>query len=241
MGERGASPIVVVKELRKVYRQRQLEVKALQGIDLEIAAGEWLAITGASGSGKSTLLHLMGALDLPSSGTVQVLGLDISRRSDDELAAFRRQRLGFVFQFFNLLPTLSARENVALPLLLDAQPRREALARAGEMLERVGLGERGEHRPDELSGGQQQRVALARSLVTSPELLLADEPTGNLDSQAGAEVLRLLEELRSERNLSIVLVTHDESVAARASRRIELLDGRIARDSAQTAEEAPAP
>lgn len=232
-----------VSDVWKLYRQRLVEVQALRGITLEIEAGSLVAITGPSGSGKSTLLHLMGALDSPSKGEVYVLGQNISSMSDDDLAAFRRRRLGFVFQFFNLLPTMTAVENAALPLLLDKVPRAEALARAQTLLERVGLEGRCDHRPDELSGGQQQRVALARALVAEPELLLADEPTGNLDTQAGTQVLDLLDEIRAERGLTMILVTHDDKVAARAERELHLVDGQIARDdrrSPQVAAEAEA-
>jgi putative ABC transport system ATP-binding protein len=219
--------IVVMKQVTKVYATSRVEVHALRGVDLEVAPGELVAITGPSGSGKSTLLHVAGALDLPTGGALTILGEDLRAMSDDRLAAFRRRRLGFVFQFFNLLPTLSASENAALPLLLEGVGRREALAKGAALLERVGLGDRLDHRPDELSGGQQQRVALARALVAEPALLLADEPTGNLDSEAGARVLDLLEAARRERGLTIVLVTHDPGVAARADRVVRLKDGKV--------------
>jgi ABC-type lipoprotein export system ATPase subunit len=227
--------------VRRVYRQRRVEVQALAGVSLTIDKGEMVAVTGPSGSGKSTLLHVMGALDHPSSGSLTILGEQVASYSDDRLAAFRRRQLGFVFQFFNLLPTLSARENAALPLLLDGVARREAYARADGLLDRVGLGDRAGHRPDELSGGQQQRVALARALVAKPAVLLADEPTGNLDSSAGAEVLDLLAELRAESELTLVLVTHDDRVAKRAERRVRLVDGRVDEDLRLTVEsEEPA-
>jgi putative ABC transport system ATP-binding protein len=220
-------PAVVLKNVTKVYDQARITVHALRGLDLEVTDGEMVAITGPSGSGKSTLLHVAGALDLPTSGELTVLGQDLRALSDDALAAFRRRRLGFVFQFFNLLPTLSASENAALPLLLDGVPRKDALARGAALLAKVGLGDRLEHRPDELSGGQQQRVALARALVAEPALLLADEPTGNLDSEAGAKVLDLIDETRKERGLTVVLVTHDPGVAARADRVVRLRDGKV--------------
>ncbi len=223
--ERG--PVVVLEQVTKRYQQARVEVHALRGVDLAVEPGEMLAITGPSGSGKSTLLHVVGALDLPTSGTIRVLGQDLRAMSDDALARFRRRHLGFVFQFFNLLPTLSATENAALPLLLDGVPRHDALARGRALLEKVGLGDRVDHRPDELSGGQQQRVALARALASEPRLLLADEPTGNLDSEAGAKVLDLLAEARRERGLTIVLVTHDPGVAARADRVVRLHDGLV--------------
>ncbi len=220
-------PAVVLKDVRKTYEQKKVQVEALRGIDLEVAAGEFVAITGASGSGKSTLLHLAGALDIPTSGTLTVLGETLSTMPDHQLAAFRRRKLGFVFQFFNLLPTLSAVENAALPLLLDGMAREEALTRGRGILERTGMGERLEHRPEELSGGQQQRVALARALVADPMILLADEPTGNLDSEAGARVLDLIEDARQRRGLTVLLVTHDPGVARRADRVVRLRDGKV--------------
>ncbi|MCO5170400.1 MAG: ABC transporter ATP-binding protein [Planctomycetes bacterium] len=232
-------PAVSLQQVTKVYATSRVEVHALRGVDLDVDAGEMVAITGPSGSGKSTLLHVAGALDLPTSGALTVLGEDLRALSDDRLAAFRRRRLGFVFQFFNLLPTLSACENAALPLLLDGRGRREALARGAALLERVGLGDRLEHRPDELSGGQQQRVALARALAGDPALLLADEPTGNLDSEAGARVLDLLDEARRAQGLTVVLVTHDPGVAARADRVVRLKDGRV--DAVTRPERAAAP
>jgi putative ABC transport system ATP-binding protein len=221
---------IEVSDAWKVYKQRKVEVQALRGLSLTVESGEMIAITGPSGSGKSTLLHLLGALDTPSTGTVKILDRDVATLSDDELAAFRRQHLGFVFQFFNLLPTLSARENAALPLLLDGANRSESFKKADELLERVGLGDRQGHRPDELSGGQQQRVALARALIAKPKLLLADEPTGNLDSKASTEILDLLDQLRKENNITMILVTHDDRVAARAPRNLHLIDGQIAED-----------
>jgi putative ABC transport system ATP-binding protein len=221
-------PSISMKQVTKVYALSRVEVHALRGVDLDVEKGEMVAVTGASGSGKSTLLHVVGALDLPTTGEISVLGEDLRAMSDDRLSAFRRRKLGFVFQFFNLLPTLSACENAALPLLLEGVPRRDALARGAALLSKVDLAERLDHRPDELSGGQQQRVALARALVAEPELLLADEPTGNLDSEAGARVLDLIDAARRERGLTVVLVTHDPSVAARADRIVRLHDGRVA-------------
>jgi putative ABC transport system ATP-binding protein len=225
------SNAIEVQDAWKIYQQRQIEVQALRGLSVAVETGEMIAITGPSGSGKSTLLHLLGALDTPSKGSVKILGQDVAALKDDQLAAFRRQHLGFVFQFFNLLPTLSARENAALPLLLDGANRGESLKRADELLARVGLGDRCNHRPDELSGGQQQRVALARALIASPRLLLADEPTGNLDSKASNEILDLLEEMRQETNITMIIVTHDDHVAARAPRNLHLIDGQIAKDT----------
>jgi putative ABC transport system ATP-binding protein len=218
---------VVLTGVTKTYEQAKVRVHALRGVDLEVQPGEFVAITGPSGSGKSTLLHLAGALDVPSSGELRVLGESLAALPDAQLAAFRRRRLGFVFQFFNLLPTLSAVENAALPLLLDGVPRADALARGKAILERVDMAERLEHRPEELSGGQQQRVALARALVSDPAILLADEPTGNLDSEAGGRVLDLVDEARKQRGLTVLLVTHDASVARRADRIVQLRDGKV--------------
>ena len=221
---------IEVEKVVKVFEAARVRVEALRTVDLTIPEGEFVAITGPSGSGKSTLLHLIGGLDLPTSGTLRVLGESIGALPDDRLAELRRRRIGFVFQFFNLLPTLTAAENAALPLLLDGRPRVAALERARGLLEAMGLGDRLAHRPEELSGGQQQRVALARALASEPSLLLADEPTGNLDSEAGGKVLDLLDDARSKRTLTIVLVTHDPSIAARADRNVRLRDGRIEAD-----------
>jgi putative ABC transport system ATP-binding protein len=222
-----AEAAVSLRDVKKTYDQARVRVDALRGVDLDVQPGEFVAITGPSGSGKSTLLHLTGALDLATSGKLLVLGEDLATLTDDRLAAFRRRKLGFVFQFFNLLPTLSAVENAALPLLLDGLPRAAALEKGRAILDRVAMGDRLEHRPEELSGGQQQRVALARALVAEPRILLADEPTGNLDSEAGGRVLDLIDEARTQRGLTVLLVTHDPGVAARADRTIRLHDGRI--------------
>jgi putative ABC transport system ATP-binding protein len=222
--------VIEVENVRKVFEAARVRVEALRGIDVAIEEGEFVAITGPSGSGKSTLLHVTGGLDLPTSGTVRVLGESIGTLADDKLAELRRRRIGFVFQFFNLLPTLSSAENAALPLLLDGKPRDESLAKAAKLLDAMGLGDRLDHRPEELSGGQQQRVALARALVSEPALLLADEPTGNLDSEAGAKVLDLLDQARKARPLTILLVTHDPQIAGRADRNIRLRDGKIEKD-----------
>jgi putative ABC transport system ATP-binding protein len=208
--------------LHKTYVQAADEIRALRGVDLTVGAGEFLAITGASGSGKSTLLHILGALDRPDRGEVLLGGRSISTLSDEELAIVRRRRLGFVLQFFNLLPTLSAVENAAFPLLLDGAE--DALARAAASLTEVGLSHRFDHRPSQLSGGEQQRVALARALVTKPAVVLADEPTGNLDSVTGEDILRLLRRT-SESGQTIVMVTHDPRSAAYAQRAVRLADG----------------
>jgi putative ABC transport system ATP-binding protein len=216
------TPTIRAAGLQKTYLQGSDEIRALRGVDLSVGAGEFLAITGASGSGKSTLLHILGGLDRPDAGEVMLEGRTISALSDQELAIVRRRRLGFVLQFFNLLPTLTAVENAAFPLLLDGAP--DALERASASLEEVGLGHRTGHRPGQLSGGEQQRVALARALVTRPAVVLADEPTGNLDSATGEEILGLLART-SEAGQTIVMVTHDPRSAAFAQRVVRLSDG----------------
>ena len=215
----------MARGLVKTYHQGDDEIRALRGVDLEVGAGEFVAITGASGSGKSTLLHILGALDRPDSGEVVLEGDALGGMSDEDLALLRRRRLGFVLQFFNLLPTLNARENAAFPLLLDGAP--EALRRADESLSIVGLGHRLDHRPSQLSGGEQQRVALARALVTRPAVVMADEPTGNLDSVTGEDILRLLRRTADD-GQTIVMVTHDERSAAFADRVVRLRDGVLA-------------
>jgi len=218
--------MIELHEVHKAYRGRGGEVRAIAGISLAIAAGEFVAVTGPSGSGKSTLLHVMGGLDVPTSGTVLVNGTALDTLSDDALTVFRRRKLGFVFQQFNLLPTHSVEENVALPLELDGRPAREVRTRVDEALERVQLLPRRAHRPDELSGGEMQRTAIARALVIEPAVLLADEPTGNLDSETGAQVLDALAEVNRQ-GCTIVLVTHETAAAARAHRTLRLRDGRL--------------
>ncbi|MFI8774441.1 MULTISPECIES: ABC transporter ATP-binding protein [Gordonia] len=204
-------------------------VRALDGLDLTLDGGQFASIVGPSGAGKSTLLHVLGALDTPTSGTITVDGTDLGSLDDDDASAFRRHRVGFVFQFFNLVPTMSAWENVALPRLLDSQSLRKAKPRAVELLERVGLGARVNHRPSELSGGQMQRVAIARSLIMDPTILLADEPTGNLDSKTGDSVLELLSEVAHDTpNRLVVMVTHDAHAADVADTTITVRDGKIA-------------
>ena len=209
-------------------------VKALDGISLTVPKGEFITIMGPSGSGKSTLLHLMGALDQPSSGRVILAGQDISLLADKPLTLFRRKHLGFVFQFFNLLPTMTAAENAALPAMLAGASARDAEKTARALLERVGLGQRGDHRPDELSGGEMQRVAIARALVNAPSIVLADEPTGNLDSASGGEVLGLLRDACEERGVTVVMVTHDANAARVGHRLLRMKDGRIDGDSKVT-------
>ena len=219
--------MIVARGLRKQYRMGEVAVDALRGVDLAVGEGEFVAIMGPSGSGKSTLLHLLGGLDTPSEGEVTLGGRRLVAVHDDEVAVIRRRQVGFVFQFFNLLPTLSAAENVALPLLLDGVSVRDCAPRVGEMLALVGMSDRRDHRPDQLSGGQQQRVAIARALVTDPALVLADEPTGNLDRAAGGEVLALLRRACDVRRQAIVVVTHDPYAASYADRVIVLRDGEI--------------
>ena len=203
-------------------------VTVLSGVDFHASGGETIALCGPSGCGKSTLLHLLGGLDVPDAGEISFAGKDLAKLSAAKLAAFRNFKVGFVFQAYHLLPELTALENVCLPARIARVSVGDAAKRGRELLARVGLGERVEHRPYELSGGEQQRVAIARALINSPELLLADEPTGNLDSKAGGEIIELLKSLRAEKNTTLIIATHDARVAAHAERVIELVDGRIA-------------
>ncbi|MBF6456748.1 ABC transporter ATP-binding protein [Nocardia cyriacigeorgica] len=221
--------VLELSNVNKEYLVGDQVVRALDGISLDIAAGEFTSIIGPSGSGKSTLLHLLGALDSPDSGSIRFQGEEIGSLDEERQSEFRRHRVGFVFQFFNLLPTLSAWENVAIPKLLDGTGLRKAKPRALELLDRVGLAERAEHRPAEMSGGQMQRVAVARSLIMDPPLILADEPTGNLDSKTGASILELLGEVAGSGN-SVVMVTHDMGAVRYCDRVITLRDGKIGSD-----------
>ena len=223
----GSGNAVETMYLRKVYGEGSTAVRALDDVSLEFPNGEFAAIMGPSGSGKSTLLHILGALDKPTGGRVVVGGTELSGLSDKELTLLRRGRMGFVFQFFNLIPTLSAEENVLLPALISGKKPGEYAKRLDELLNLVGLTGRRSHRPDELSGGEQQRVAIARALVRFPDIILADEPTGNLDSKTGAEVLGLLKESASRYDQTILMVTHDPRAASAADRALFLSDGRV--------------
>jgi putative ABC transport system ATP-binding protein len=217
-------------DIRKAYTRGHQAVDALKGVSLTIDRGQFVSIMGPSGSGKSTLMHIVGGLDRATSGQVKLADQAIESYSDDELSAFRRRRLGFIFQFFNLLPTLSALENVALPLLLDGKSLKEITPRATDLLKMIGLGHRIDHRPDQLSGGEMQRVAIARALVTDPLLILADEPTGNLDTKTGTTVLELLAQMAKERGHTILMVTHDPRAASFGHRLVTLRDGLIESD-----------
>jgi putative ABC transport system ATP-binding protein len=227
-GGRGEPPAIEIRELSKVFGSGETEVRALDGVDLEIALGEMVAIMGPSGSGKSTMLHMLGALETPTSGTIALAGRRFDGLDDGELTLLRREGIGFVFQFFNLLPALTAEENVLLPALIAGRRDEAIRSRARALLERVGLAARSEHLPSELSGGEQQRVSIARALLMEPALVLADEPTGNLDSRSEAQVLELLSELNRAEGHTIVMVTHDPGAAAIASRVVFLRDGRLA-------------
>jgi putative ABC transport system ATP-binding protein len=221
-------PLIEIEEVSKVYRMGSVEVHALRGVDLRVAEGEFVAIMGASGSGKTTLMNVIGCLDLPSEGHYYLDGVDVRQLNDNQLAAIRNRKIGFVFQSFNLIPRSSAIHNVEMPLIyagISGGRRERALA----ALESVGLSDRARHQPSELSGGQQQRVAIARALVTEPALLLADEPTGNLDSESSVEIMRLLLELNEE-GRTVVLITHEDEVAAFAQRVVRLKDGLVVSD-----------
>ena len=218
--------MIEIENITKVYQMGETEVRALDGVSLKIADGEWVAITGPSGSGKSTLMAILGCLDSPTSGIYRLDGTDVAKMRDDQLAAVRNKKIGFVFQQFNLLARTSALENVELPLLYSGFNHRREKAEAA--LEAVGLADRVKHHPNELSGGQQQRVAIARALVTEPSIILADEPTGNLDSKTGKEIMTLFGELHRTRGITVIFVTHDPTIAANAQRVIHISDGQIA-------------
>ncbi len=223
-------PLIVCESVKKVYRMGEQEVAAVRDVSLSIDRGEYVAVMGPSGSGKSTFMNLIGALDVPTEGEIRIAGKSLRQLDDDELAALRNRTIGFVFQQFNLLARTSALENVMLPLSYSRMSRDDAEERARVTLERVGLGDRLDHTPAQLSGGQQQRVAIARALATNPELLLADEPTGALDSTTSEEIMRLVSELNAS-GITIVLITHDPDVAAFAKRQIRFKDGQVVSDS----------
>jgi len=215
--------ILETKDLRKIYGSGENEVRALDGVSISIEEGEFVAVVGTSGSGKSTLLHLISGLDKPSSGSLTYDGKDIYSYSDKELSAFRRKRIGFIFQQFNLLPVLTAKENIIMPLLLDKQKPDEAYLK--QLTELLGIQGRLEHLPHELSGGQQQRVAIARALIAKPDVIFADEPTGNLDSKSGSEVMELLQNVWKKMGKALVVITHDSRIARMAERQFQIVDG----------------
>ena len=225
--------MITLEGVTKTYRMGRLEVPALQGIDLHVGQGEFVAIMGASGSGKSTLMNILGCLDVPTSGRYLLDSTDVAKFDDDQLARIRNRKIGFVFQSFNLIPRTSALHNVEMPLVYAGE--RGRTERAREALGSVGLADRVHHQPTELSGGQQQRAAIARALVTNPAILLADEPTGNLDSVSSVEIMRLLANLNAERGRTVILITHEQDIARFAKRVVELRDGRIVRDAMSAA------
>jgi ABC-type lipoprotein export system ATPase subunit len=222
-----SEPLLHARALTKTYTMGKRLLQVLRGVDLDVDRGEFLALRGASGSGKSTLLHLIGGLDLPNTGEIFFNGQNLVEFTERQLTDFRNRRVGFIFQSYHLLPELDALENVCLPAQMARAAREETEARGRELLHQVGLKDRLEHKPYELSGGEQQRVAIARALINGPELILADEPTGNLDSRTGGEIIELLKSLRAEKQTTLVIATHDGKIAAHAERVFELVDGRI--------------
>ena len=226
-----APPQIVARDLVKTYRLGGSVIGALQGVSVEVARGEYLAVTGASGSGKSTFMNLIGALDTPTSGSLEIEGRELGGLSSDQLALYRNEKVGFVFQTFNLFPRTSALDNVALPLLYSPRGHKDARDKAKACLAQVGLADREHHQPSELSGGQQQRVAIARALVNDPHIILADEPTGALDSHTTEEIIGLFEELNAT-GITVILVTHEPDIAKRARRRLTFRDGQIVEDAA---------
>ena len=234
-------PVIAVQGVTKVYTMGDIEVRALRGIDVTIWPGEMVAIMGPSGSGKSTLMNVLGCLDVPTEGTYKLDGVNVSELSDSQLAEIRCRKIGFVFQSFNLLPRTSARANVELPLIYAGIGSRQRRKRAEEMLNLVGLGERLDHKPSELSGGQQQRVAIARALTNQPAMILADEPTGNLDTKTSIEILQLFQQLNREQGITIIFVTHEPDIAVYCKRVIYVRDGVVERDEAREPLVAGAP
>ncbi|MEZ4593453.1 MAG: ABC transporter ATP-binding protein [Chloroflexota bacterium] len=228
MNENGRKSVITIQDMTKVYTMGEHQVRALNGVTLSIYEGDFLSIMGPSGSGKSTMMNMLGALDKPTSGTYLLDGTDVSNLTEDELADVRNRKIGFVFQSFNLLPRTPALQQVELPLIYAG--KRQRAQKAAEALKMVGLGERLDHKPSELSGGQQQRVAIARALVNEPAIILADEPTGNLDSKSGTEVMQIFQQLNRERGITVVFVTHDPWIARHTNRVVTLADGLIVRD-----------
>ena len=225
-----STEVITIQDITKVYLMGEVEVRALSGVSLRVEPGEMVSIMGPSGSGKSTLMNIIGCLDQPTAGTYWLDGEEVGQLDDDRLATIRNQRIGFVFQTFNLLARTTALENVALPLIYAGFTRSERLSRASEALDAVGLSDRLHHSPTELSGGQQQRVAIARALVNQPSIILADEPTGNLDSKSGREVMAILQQLNRERDITVVLVTHDPDIGHHTSRIVHLYDGLVSKE-----------
>ncbi len=233
--------VLETNQVKKQYQMGAVTVTALAGVSLTVERGEFVAVMGPSGSGKSTLLHLLGGLDGPSDGEITLAGQPLARLSDDEITLVRRRKIGFIFQFYNLLPTLTAEENVGLPLLIDGQNLERQREKITRLLALVGLADRRDHKPDQLSGGQQQRVAIARAFVNEPEIVLADEPTGNLDSKAGTAVLELLRRTCDELNATIVMVTHDPRAASFADRVVFIKDGRLVKELRNAGDRAVQP
>jgi len=227
-------PLLIVENIERVYGEDSQRVAALRGVSFAATAGEFIALKGPSGCGKSTLLHLVGGMDKPTRGTILLDGMNLDQLEEDDLVSVRRRRIGFVFQFFNLLPTLSVIENVALPMLLDGATEKQARDRAAGLLERVGIGKRAHHFPAALSGGEMQRAAVARAVINQPALLLADEPTGNLDSANGSHVMEVLEELNRDLSVAVILATHSEEAARYAKRVISMRDGMIEFDRSES-------
>ncbi len=225
-----SAPVIQARDVRRIFRRGEVEIEALRGVSTDVAASEFVAIVGPSGSGKSTFMNILGCLDSPSSGMYHLAGRDVSALSADERAEIRNREIGFVFQAFNLIPRMSALENVELPLFYGESTQSEQRARAREALASVGLEERWDHEPSQLSGGEQQRVAIARALVNRPRLLLADEPTGNLDTARGQEIMAILDGLNRERGLTVVMVTHEDEIAAHAGRVLSFRDGCVVDD-----------
>lgn len=238
------TPIIQVKNLYKIYRVGETKVRALNGVDFTLYKGEFCAIVGTSGSGKSTLLNMLAGLEKPTKGEIEIAGKHIEHLSEKELVTFRRQRIGFIFQSYNLLNTMNAIENVALPLSFRGMSRKKRLARAKRYMELVGVGGQADHMPNQMSGGQQQRVGIARALVVDPQIIFADEPTGNLDSKTTMEVLKLMQQIVREQQQTLVMVTHDNNLASYADRRIRIIDGKIVsieEGAREIAEDSPPP